>query len=309
LDEKTGDRLPYLDSIYLKKIVDEMVRWTALRSGDVDYINVPPRNIVVQEMKKPTPGIVTFVPHPVACDAIIFNTTKPPYDNKKVRQAFAYGIDKNEMIKAAYWGLADTLNNQPFSCQSWAYIAVQDREFNPGKAKQLLAEAGYADGFKTEIFTFSDVTRVEGSNAVVGQLKKIGIDATIKIIDRAPFWEQCRKGEFSIAFRGDSERLDPDDVYYPWFHSSEVGKNNWPRYTNKELDSLLERGRTLWKWEDRMPIYKKVVEKVREDLPLLYLAKPINPMAWRDYLKGHEGGASTWFGYSGGGMKYVWLDK
>jgi len=58
-----------------------------------------------------------------------------------------------------------------------------------------------------------------------------------------------------------------------------------------------------------MPIYKKVVEIVREDLPILYLAKPINPMAWRDYLKGHEGGCSTWYGYYGGGMSRVWFDK
>ncbi len=308
-DEKTGNRLPYLDGFYLKKIVDEMVRWTALRAGDVDLIHVPPRNIVLQEVREPTPGIVTIVNDPTACDAIIFNTTKPPYDHKKVRQAFAFGIDKKEMVKAAYWGLAEALNNQPFSNRCWMYIPVQDREADLDRAKKLLAEAGHPNGFKTEILTFSDVTRVEGTNAVVGQLKKIGIDTSIRIIDRAPFYDLCRKGEYSIAFRGDSERLDPDDAYYPWFHSSEINKNNWSRYTNKEMDGLLESGRTLWKWEDRMPVYKKIVEIVKEDLPILYLAKPINPSAWRDNLQGYAGGASTWLVYYGGGMKYAWFDK
>jgi peptide/nickel transport system substrate-binding protein len=286
-----------------------MVRWTALRANDVDLIHVPPRNIVLQEVRKPTPGIVTVVNDPTSCDAIIFNITRPPYDNKKVRQAIAYGIDKKEMVKAAYWGLAEPLNNQPFSSRAWMYIPVQDREFDLDRAKRLLAEAGYPNGFKTEFQTFSDVNRIDGCNVVVGQLKKIGIDATIRISDRAPFYEACRKGEFSMAFRGDNEKLDPDDSFFSWFHSGEIDKNNWPRYQNKDLDALLEKGRALWKWEDRLPIYQKIVEIVKEDLPILYLAKPINPSAWRDNLRGYAGGASTWLVYYGGGMKYAWFDK
>jgi len=118
-----------------------------------------------------------------------------------------------------------------------------------------------------------------------------------------------RKGEFSIGFRGDSERLDPDDAYYLWLHSGEIDKNNWSRYQNKELDRLLEMGRTKWLWEERMPIYKRVYEIVRDDLPLLYLCKSIIPVAYRDYVKGFGAGAATWFGYYGGGMKKTWMDK
>ena len=309
VDEKTGIRLPYLDSIYVKKIVDETVRWTALRAGDLDYINCPPRNIVLEELKKPTPGIVTVMPQPVAYVAIIFNTAKPPFDNKKVRQAIAYGLDKKELIQAAYWGLGEPVNNQAFSSRSRMYVPIKDREADLAKAKQLLAEAGYPNGFKTEFLTFSDTTYVDGCNAAVGQFKKMGIEATIKVIDRAPFFESMRKGEYAIGFRGDSERLDPDDAYYLWLHSGEIGKNNWARYQNKELDGLLERGRTTWKWEDRIPIYKKVVEIIKEDLPLLYLTKSIIPVAYRDYVKGFGAGMATWFGYHGGGMVKVWLDK
>ena len=92
-------------------------------------------------------------------------------------------------------------------------------------------------------------------------------------------------------------------------HSQEIGTNNWSQYSNQELDGLLVKGRTAWKWEDRVPIYKKVVEIIKEELPILYLAKTVIPIAHRDYVKGHEFGASTWFGYHGGGMKRVWLDK
>ena len=93
------------------------------------------------------------------------------------------------------------------------------------------------------------------------------------------------------------------------FHSSEIGSNNWSRYVNKEIDDLVEKGRITWKWEDRVPIYKKVIEIIMEDLPIFYIGKQINALAHRDYVKGHEYGMATWFGYHHGGLKKVWLDK
>jgi peptide/nickel transport system substrate-binding protein len=92
-------------------------------------------------------------------------------------------------------------------------------------------------------------------------------------------------------------------------HSSEIGQNNNSHYSNKEMDKLLEQGRALWKWEDRRPVYQRVVELIKEDLPILYVGKSIIPIAYWNYVKGHEAGMSTWFCYWHGGMKKVWLDK
>jgi peptide/nickel transport system substrate-binding protein len=280
-----------------------------LRVGDLDYIAAPPANVVVKELEKPTPGIVTPIPRPLGCIWVYFNVTKPPFDNKKVRQAIAYAIDKKELIRAAYWDLGEYTNNQPFLNRSRMYIPIKDREVDLVKAKQLLAEAGYPNGFKAEFLQFSNTTYLDGCQVVVGQLKKIGIEGTLTVIDRAPYHEKLRKGEYTITVRGDSERLDPDDAYYLYLHSGEIDKNNWSRYKNNEMDGLLEKGRTTWKWEDRVPVYQKVVEIIKEDLPILYLAKSVIPVAYRDYVKGHEAGAGTWFGYYGGGMLKVWLDR
>ena len=309
VDEKTGDRLPYLDSFLVKKIVDENIRWTALRAGDLDYINNPPRKIAVQEAKNPTPGVITVLPQPVGCTWVYFNLSRPPFDNKKVRQAVAYAIDKDEMIEAAYWGLGEKLSHQPFSGRSRMYIPVEDNKMDLAKAKRLLTEAGYPNGFKVEFLQFSTPTSLDIANIMVGQLKRIGIEATLNVIDRAPYFISMRKGEYQISVMADSERLDPDDAYYMYLHSGEIDKNNWSRYRNKELDGFLEKGRIAWEWEDRVPAYKKVVETIKEDLPILYISKPINAVAYRDYVKGNELGAGTWFGYYGGGMKKVWLDR
>jgi peptide/nickel transport system substrate-binding protein len=309
IDEKTGDRLPYLHGIYVKKIVDETVRWSALRAGDLDYIQHPPAKLVLQELKKPTPGVVVVLPQPVGNALIYFNVSKPPFDNKKVRQAVAYAIDKKEIVNAAYWGLGEPVNNQPFLNRSRMNIPVKDREVDLAKAKQLLVEAGYPNGLKTEFLEYSYAMVTDPCQVIMGQLQKIGIEGSMQVIDRAPYYVKMRKGEYSVSVTSDTERLDPDDAYYMRLHSGEIGKNNWSSYSNKELNELLEKGRTTWKWEDRVPIYQKVVEIIKEDLPIFYFAKMVIPIAYRDYLKGHGAGAATWFGYYGGGMKKVWLDK
>jgi peptide/nickel transport system substrate-binding protein len=138
---------------------------------------------------------------------------------------------------------------------------------------------------------------------------KIGIEATMKILDRAPYYTMMRKGEFSIGFSVIDARYEWDDAFYMLFHSSEIGKNNWTMYSNKEVDTLLEKARITWNPEDRRPAYKKVVETLREDLPILFLLKSVIGVCLRDYIKGYRKGFATRFGWHGGGPKYWWLEK
>jgi peptide/nickel transport system substrate-binding protein len=308
--EETGDRLPYLDSIYMRKIVDDTIRWTALRAGDVDIFSGPPLKIAADAiLKKPVPGIVVDWANPGVL-WIWFNCSKPPFDNKKVRQAIAYGVDKKEVLQAVFWGLGKTLNHQAFEEDSRFHIPLEDRPVDLAKAKQLLAEAGYPNGFKTEFLGFSSAYDIAGGQVIIGELKKIGIEATLKVIDRAPYHVAMRKGDYSISFRGaHSDPIEIDEAYYMYLHSSEIGKNNYSRYSNKEVDALLEKGRTAIKWEDRKPFYRKALEILREDLPIHYFFKPVVGYAYRDYLKGFRKGFSTRPAWYRGGVKYWWLDK
>jgi peptide/nickel transport system substrate-binding protein len=309
IDEKTGDRLPYVDSLYVKKIVDDTVRFTALRTGEIDGIAVPPMNIVAKAVQeKPIPGIFMDYDFP-GSPWFYFNVTKPPFDNKKVRQAFAYAINRSEINKAVYWNLSEITNNQPFSRASRFFIPVEDREVNPARAKQLLAEAGYRDGFKTEILVSLYSVEKLACEVASGHLKEVGIEATVKAVDMAAYYPMLRKGEYGISYRVEPAVYDWDDAFYMYLHSSEIGKNNASRYSNKELDTLLEKGRAALKWEDRVAIYRRVVEIIKEDLPILYVAKSVVPAAFRDYVKGYRKGFAFRFGWHGGGVKYWWLDR
>jgi peptide/nickel transport system substrate-binding protein len=92
VDERTGDRLPYVGGIHVKKIVDETVRWTALRAGDLDWTINPPYKAAHLALKDPEPGIVVARTRPAGTTFIYFNVSKPPFNNPKVRQAVAYAI-------------------------------------------------------------------------------------------------------------------------------------------------------------------------------------------------------------------------
>ena len=311
VDEKTGDRLPYLDSAFVKKIVEETVRWTALRSGDMDIISAPPLKVTADAvLKEPVPGIFVDWSNPGVL-WIWFNCAKPPFNDKRVRQAVAYAVDKKEVLKAVFWGLGKTLKNQAFEEDSRFYISgIEDRTVDLSKAKQLLTEAGYPNGFKTEFFEFSSAYDIAGAEVIIGQLKRIGIEATMKVIDRAPYHVTMRKGDYSISFRGaHSDPFEWDEAYYMYLHSSEIGINNYSRYSNKEVDGLLEKGRTTMNWEERKKFYKRALEILREDLPIHYFFKPVVGYAFRDYVKGFRKGFSTRPAWHGGGTKYWWLDK
>ena len=154
--KRRGIVFPIWMASIVKKIVDETVRWTALRAGDLDYIQHSSGKSRPAGTEEADPGRSWWCcPTPWEMPMIYFNCSKPPFDNKKVRQAVAYAIDKKEIVKAAFWGLGEIVNNQPFLNRSRMYIPVKDREVDLAKAKQLLAEAGYPNGFKTEFLEYS----------------------------------------------------------------------------------------------------------------------------------------------------------
>lgn len=309
VDEKTGDRLPYLEGAQLKKVVDDTVRLNALRAGDLDFITNPIPNIMAKAiLEKPIPGI--FMDREfVGPTSICFNLSNPPFDNKKVRQAVAYGTNKKQAADAYYWGLGESLNNQAVGSRSRLYIPVKDREVDLAKAKQLLIEAGYPKGFKAEFFQRPVGYDLTPCEAIMGQLREIGIEATMKIVDNAPYFAMLRKGDYGISVYSDSQKLDWDDAYYMKFHSGEIGANNFSRYSNKEVDALLEKGRSTVKWEERVPVYRRVLEITTEDLPQLYLFSQLVGIACADRVKGYRKGFSARFAWHGGGVKYFWLSK
>ncbi|MFC1532395.1 ABC transporter substrate-binding protein [Thermodesulfobacteriota bacterium] len=204
---------PYLDGIELVMIVDPMTGLASFKAGELD--------ILTQVPSREYPGLKASGKYEVtklktgngaslwslAGDSIHPDSV---YSNLKVRQAVAHAIDKQAIVDALYHGTA-IATNQWGPPGSGAYSSdVKGFSYNPAKAKQLLAEAGYPKGFKTKINTFSSPTAVALATALQAYLAKVGINAEIDPMEAGRFGKQVARGEWHNALTTLANRVDPN---------------------------------------------------------------------------------------------------
>jgi len=213
------------------------------------------------------------------------NHQDPRFADRRVRQAFAYAINKKDLIEGVRLGMAREATG-PYKPGSWVYNAkVRTYPYDPARAKKLLAEAGWtsknADGLLVkdgQPFTFellisqgSDEGR-KAAEIIQAQLREIGVGVELRVLEWATFLkEHIKKHRFAAAAMAWSTGLDPDQ--YSIWHSSQTGPDefNFVSYKNAEVDSLLEQGRRTCKQADRKRIYDRLQEILAEDQPLVFL--------------------------------------
>jgi ABC-type transport system substrate-binding protein len=297
--------------LILRPIANPTVRFTALRAGDVDLAEDTPREWVKQIVDGKMKGVqYAAAPH-AGLRLVRFNVAGPPFDNKKLRQAIAHAIDKRELLHAAYFGFGEVSDQRYPKGHSWYIEGVPSYSYNPEKARALLKEAGYA-GQPLEILTENlGVTESEAS-ALQAQLKRIGIDVKVKILEAGSYTEVARRGEFQIRPGGGSFDNDPSVTYTPQLSCEEdlkKRKNNLSGYCDKEMDALLEKAEAELNLEKRRALFKQIMAKMLDDIPELYLGFVPRFFTTRDYLKNFTTDSDGAFRWWGGGLNHVWLDK
>jgi len=217
-----------------------------------------------------------------------FNLLDPRFQNKRVRQAMAYAINKQEIIEGVLLGLGQPAVG-PYKPGTWWYKAdVKTYPFDPERAKALLAEAGWTDTNSEGILAkngkpFSFTIRTNQGNAVrkdtaeiiQRRLRAVGIDAQIHIVEWAAFINTfIRKRDFEAIILGWGLGLDPDQ--YDIWHSSKTGSDelNHISYKNPKVDALLEAGRRTFDEAKRKAIYGEFQDIMAEEQPVVFLYVP-----------------------------------
>ncbi|MBI3626315.1 MAG: peptide-binding protein [Candidatus Rokubacteria bacterium] len=214
-----------------------------------------------------------------------FNLKDPRFADRRVRQAFAHAIDKQELIGGVLLGLGREATG-PYKPGTWAYNPdVAKFPYDPDRAKQLLAEAGWKDTNGDGVvskdgqpFAFTILTnqgneeRKKVAEIIQQRLRAIGVAVEIRTLEWASFIKEfIRKRRFEAIILGWGIGLDPDQ--YEIWHSSKTGPDelNHISYANPEVDRLLELGRASCRREERKTYYDRLQAVLAEDQPIIFL--------------------------------------
>jgi peptide/nickel transport system substrate-binding protein len=286
-DEHFGDK-PKIKNIVIRIIPEGTNRVIELESGGVDITYDVTTNDVklVQENKnlqlfRTIDNSVTFMG---------FNTSKKPFNDIRVRQAFAYAIDINAVVEGAWRGVGKPATGMIAPNLMYANPALKTHEYNPAKAKQLLAEAGYPNGFKAESWTNDRKERIDMAQIMQSMLKEVGIEIEIKVFEWGAYFDKTGKGEHSMyQMSWTVSANDPDQILDPLFHSKNVGAaGNRAYYSNAKLDELISKGSTMDNGEAKKKVYFEIQDILMTELPYMPLLNGEQVIGVRKNIKGFK---------------------
>ncbi len=279
-DDYWGE-LPKVTKITIIPYADENVRVTNLLSGDADIINrVPPKEI---EKLKQSEGIELAETGTLGFQGLYLNHKGEPFNNAKLRKALDLVIDR-EAIKKVVMRDAVITAAGPIPPSSWAYddsLEVVQRDVE--KAKQLMAEAGYPDGFSFTLMINPKPVEQQMGEMIQSMAAEAGIDVKLEIVEFGTMLDKMDNHEFHASRLGWSGRTDPDGNVYPLLHST--GYINYG-YSNPEVDGLLEQARQETAPDKRRALYTEATKIAQDEAAYIFLYHEIDYKAYKDNLKG-----------------------
>jgi len=276
---------PYLDKIVFRIIPEEISRATALRNGDVDLIEIK-EPLTLRSLQSNSFKIYR---QPVLSYYLLgFNTTREPLNNPRVRSALSLAIDREEIINMVAFGEGTVTGPMNPTVQPWALSPenFEEYEYNPEKAKSILAEVGYPNGFEFNIVVASRYSFDKIAQVIQSQLSKIGVKVNIELVEWGIFISKWRESDFDSFVSLNSGSIDPDVQFFRTFHSN--GSTNVFLYNNNIVDKLLEEGREEPKVVERIKIYNQLQNILAKEAPILFLYSPNVLYASQSYVEGFK---------------------
>jgi peptide/nickel transport system substrate-binding protein len=257
------------DEVVYRIMREPEVRVTALLNGEIQVAQFVPPQLMDRVNNSPNAKIVTTDSVEIMFLAMMPKTK--PWDNKLVRQAVAYAIDRDAIIQGVMLGQAKRLDG-PVPAPTYGYNPdLQPRySYNPEKAKQLLAEAGYPNGVDVEFFTPVGryVKDKESAEAMTAMLNAAGIRTRLMTPEWPTLWGDVQAGRTPFYYMGRGSVLDPGPPLAQYF---ETGITPRIGYSNPTLDSLFAKERASFDPNDRKKALTDVMSFITEEAPAHFL--------------------------------------
>ena len=296
-----GKPLPYVDEYVVRQITDTAVSTLELRAGNVHLARVLQQDI---EGLKRDPNISLFeAPRYTGAPSFYISSkpdSKSPFSKDlRLRQAVQHAINREAMAAALgfgsgtahyYWGWYPGVPGYDESLPRYKY--------DPERAKNLLAEAGYPNGLELNVKVINRPTDVQPLEVMQGMLSQVGIKLNVELLDRTPWVDDGRKGNFEALAHRNSSLLDP---MLRW-ETKTGSSSNWASYSNPKVDALWDKASTEYDIKKRGDIYKELQRVLYEDAYHFIGFRTPLVLGISAKLMGMDQGA----GYD---SRYLWLKK
>lgn len=274
---------PYLDSVVFKIMPDPAAKLAALKAGEVDVVDqVPPQEV---EGLKKNPEIKLVQAPSSGIYIMALNNARPPFDKKEVRQAISYAVDKKGVIEAAQWGQGAPIGSHMTPVSPF-YVDLTDKyPYNPEKARELLAQAGYPEGFEVTLIMPQPYDfHIRNCEVIADYLKKIGIKVKLETYEWGTWLDKVYMGrDYQATCIGHTGRLDPDPFLNRYVSDS---KENYMNYKNPRYDEIIRQAAVTTDFQKRKELYAEAQRILAEDAVALYLMSPLWTVGMRKEVEG-----------------------
>ena len=260
---------PKIDEITWRFAAESSARLALLRSGGADFLDGIDGTDLAAASSDPSITVNRVLP--LSWNFVAMNEKTKPFDDVRVRQAVSYAINGPDLIKTILFGAGEPMTEvvangvQGFNSSAMTYA------YDPAKAKQLLADAGYANGFDTEFGYATGYTAGVKplTEAIQGQLAAVGIRAKLVVSDNTAWTAARRDGQMPMFFMNwGSPNNDDHTALYQAFHSSQITPTgpNYVFYSDPKVDELLQQASVVEE-SQRDALYQQAVAQIMAGAP------------------------------------------
>ena len=269
--------VPSLDSVEFKFIADVDTAFVELQAGTIDilkYLTAAQAETLGDEDYNIVQGSMNLV------HAMYLNSAYEPLSKTEVRQALCYAVDRDAINNFIFGGKSHIIGSHMIPAMSKYYEPEAETvySYEPEKAKELLADAGYADGFDLEITVPSSYSQhVDSAQIIADELSQVGINVTLNQVEWSTWLQDVYKGgNFQATVIGFDGTLAPSDWLKKYVTDD---AKNFMHYSNTEYDDVFNTAYTTVDDDVKVENYKKAQMILAEDAAAVYIEDPANLVA------------------------------
>ena len=274
---------PGVDTLVLRQIPEGSTRVASLLAGETQIIEEVPVDLIPKV--ESSDGIKVAAVESTVGMVLTFDTRLKEFQDRRVRQAMNYAVDKQVILDKMLQGKGSILKGQLLTSNTFGHNPkLKAYPYDPARAKQLLAEAGFGDGFETSITTRSGkyLSDVEIANAVAGMLQQVGIRAAVKVVEQGVYSKMVKARDMGPMHMVGWYSLGDADFASVWFTQG----SNRAYWENQEYEDLFMKGRSTVDTGEREMAYNRMMEIMNQEAPSIFLFGLPSVYAQSDRLQG-----------------------